>query len=322
MHFFNKVNDRAVKELPETSIVIKTQDIQYIKCYDSFEVTIEVDKQYWGDVTPYQAQIDELTASTAEKDSQLAAKDAELAQKESEITALQQDNQTSSAVTMALVGVQISPARAAELRPVIEAAAVSLSDTEAAKSPELITRWDAHLGETVKAGDRRSNEDATGVLRVYKCRQGHTTQADWAPHLTPAMWAVIDVEHAGTMDDPIPAATGMEYEYGKYYLDPNDGKTYAFRDASLLQPNAECLISAQWVMCCGPYTNGRRSKLSCPSMRRRQHGAQIRCSFKGVTRSGFLRQYMIIIRSRVYGPRLKWSPAKIMQLHRSRMCRR
>ena len=211
--------------LPEGySFVVK--DIQYIKCYDSFEVTIEVDKQYWGDVTPYQAQIDGLTASAAEKDSKLAAKDAELAQKESEITALQQDNQTSSAVTMALVGVQISPARAAELRPVIEAAAVSLSDTEAAKSPELITRWDAHLGETVKAGDRRSHEDATGVLRVYKCRQGHTTQADWAPHLTPAMWAVIDVEHAGTMDDPIPAATGMEYEYGKYYLDPNDGKTY------------------------------------------------------------------------------------------------
>lgn len=28
------------------------------------------------------------------------------------------------------------------------------------------------------------------------------------------------------IDDPIPAARGMEYEYGKYYLDPEDGKTY------------------------------------------------------------------------------------------------
>ena len=27
-------------------------------------------------------------------------------------------------------------------------------------------------------------------------------------------------------DDPIPAARGMEYEYGKYYLDSEDGKTY------------------------------------------------------------------------------------------------
>ena len=30
----------------------------------------------------------------------------------------------------------------------------------------------------------------------------------------------------GTIDDPIPAARGMEYEYGKYYLDTEDGKTY------------------------------------------------------------------------------------------------
>ncbi len=45
-------------------------------------------------------------------------------------------------------------------------------------------------------------------------------------------------------------------------------------------------------------------------MRRRQHGAQIQCSFKDVTQLGFLRQYMIIIRSRVYGHHLKWSPVK------------
>ena len=30
----------------------------------------------------------------------------------------------------------------------------------------------------------------------------------------------------GTIDDPFPAARGVEYEYGKYYLDPEDGKTY------------------------------------------------------------------------------------------------
>ena len=36
----------------------------------------------------------------------------------------------------------------------------------------------------------------------------------------------IDVAHAGTLDDPIPAARGMEYEYGKYYLDGEDSKIY------------------------------------------------------------------------------------------------
>lgn len=35
-----------------------------------------------------------------------------------------------------------------------------------------------------------------------------------------------DTFSPGTIDDPIPAARGMEYEYGKYYLDHEDGKTY------------------------------------------------------------------------------------------------
>ena len=138
--------------------------------------------------------------------------------------------ETESAVgaVVALTGEVVTMERAAELRPVIEAAAVSLSDGEAAKSPELITRWADHIGETVAPGDRRSDEDKSGVLRVYKVRegQGHTTQADWPPHKTPALWTIIDLEHAGTQDDPIPAARGMEYEYGKYYLDSEDGKTY------------------------------------------------------------------------------------------------
>ena len=138
------------------------------------------------------------------------------------------ESELSAATVTALVGQSITPQRAAELRPVIEAAAVSLSDGEAAKSPELIIRWADHIGETVAPGDRRSDEDADGVLRVYKVRegQGHTTQADWPPHLTPALWVVIDITHAGTQDDPIPAARGMEYTYGLYYLDSEDGKTY------------------------------------------------------------------------------------------------
>lgn len=118
--------------------------------------------------------------------------------------------------------------RARALRPYIEQASESLPDSDAAKAVEMFPRWADHIGEVVKPGDRRSDEDADGVLRVYKVRegQGHTTQADWAPHLTPALWVVVDVTHAGTQDDPIPAARGMEYTYGLYYLDNEDGKTY------------------------------------------------------------------------------------------------
>lgn len=129
---------------------------------------------------------------------------------------------------VALTGEVVTMARAAELRPMIEQASASLSDDEAAKSPELFPRWADHIGKIVKPGDRRSDTDESGVLHIYRVNkgQGHTTQENWPPHSTPAMWTIINVDHAGTQDDPIPAARGMEYEYGKYYLDGEDGKMY------------------------------------------------------------------------------------------------
>ena len=129
---------------------------------------------------------------------------------------------------VALTGEVVTVARAAELRPMIEQASASLSDGEAAKSPELFPRWADHIGETVKPGDRRSDMDESGVLHVYRVNkgQGHTTQENWPPHSTPAMWTIINVDHAGTQDDPIPAARGMEYTYGLYYKDPEDTKLY------------------------------------------------------------------------------------------------
>lgn len=138
------------------------------------------------------------------------------------------ESELSAATVTALVGQAITPRRAVALRPVIEQASASLSDGEAAKSPELFPRWADHIGETVKPGDRRSDTDESGVLHVYRVNngQGHTTQENWPPHSTPAMWTIINVDHAGTQDDPIPAARGMEYEYGKYYIDSEDGKTY------------------------------------------------------------------------------------------------
>ena len=138
------------------------------------------------------------------------------------------ESELSTATVTALVGQAITPRRAVALRPVIEQASASLSDGEAAKSPELFPRWADHIGETVKPGDRRSDTDESGVLHVYRGNDGHghTTQADWPPHSTPAMWTIIDLEHAGTQDDPIPAARGMEYTYGLYYKDPEDTKLY------------------------------------------------------------------------------------------------
>ena len=129
------------------------------------------------------------------------------------------ETESAKATVTALAGEPVTYARAVKLRPIIEQAAVSLSDGEAASVPELITAW-AYPVDYAE-GDRRRYGG-----KVYKCRQGHTSQADRTPDKTPALWAVIDAEHAGTQADPIPAARGMEYEYGKYYIDGEDGKVY------------------------------------------------------------------------------------------------
>lgn len=127
--------------------------------------------------------------------------------------------EASAATVTALVGQSITPQRALELRPVIEAAATSLPDGEAATAVELFPAWAYPVSYVV--GNRVSDGG-----KLYKCQQAHTSQEGWKPSATPALWVVVDVTHAGTQDDPIPASRGMEYEYGKYYLDSEDGKTY------------------------------------------------------------------------------------------------
>ena len=109
--------------------------------------------------------------------------------------------------------------KAKQLRKLIEDLATTLDDTTALTGMELFPKWQS--GKSYSVGDRVQYNSI-----LYRCVQVHTSQNDWTPDATPAMWAVIDKTHAGTLDDPIPAASGMEYEYGKYYLDGEDGKLY------------------------------------------------------------------------------------------------
>lgn len=111
--------------------------------------------------------------------------------------------------------------RAKQIRRMAMMNAETLEDAKAAEVRTLYPVWKA--GEAVETDDRRYYEPDG---KLYKCRQAHTTQADWTPDKTPALWEVIDVAHAGTPEDPIPASRGMDYIYGKYYLDPEDEKIY------------------------------------------------------------------------------------------------
>lgn len=115
--------------------------------------------------------------------------------------------------------------QAKAMRAQMEALAQYAPEAEAVKAKSLYPLWS---GNSVTYYDGTGEQPQSKVRYgdyLYKCLQGHTSQPSWTPDVVPALWAVIDETHAGTVDDPIPAARGMIYYKDKYYLDPN-GKTY------------------------------------------------------------------------------------------------
>ena len=112
-------------------------------------------------------------------------------------------------------------ARAKQIRRMAMINAEILEDSQAAEVRTLYPEWKP--GETVEPGDRRYR---TPVDTLYKVREGkgHTTQEGWEPENMADSWEAPDVEHAGTVDDPIPAKPNMRYYPGKYYLD--GGRVY------------------------------------------------------------------------------------------------
>ena len=74
--------------------------------------------------------------------------------------------------------------KARRLRPLIEKAAVSLPDDDALEAVELFPAW--ATGVSYTADERVSYAD-----KLYRCVQSHTSQADWTPDATPALWTEV-----------------------------------------------------------------------------------------------------------------------------------
>ena len=68
--------------------------------------------------------------------------------------------------------------------------------------------------------------------KLYKVLQEHTSQENWKPDIAVTLYQVIDEEHEGTIDDPIPAAVNMIYYKDKYYIE--NGTIYkCIRDSEI-----------------------------------------------------------------------------------------
>lgn len=97
---------------------------------------------------------------------------------------------------------------------------VDVPSIVALEMPDLFPNFMDMIGEAVKKGQ---------ILRymgqLYRVRQDHTVLAVYTPGIeTASLYEVIDKEHAGTIDDPIPYAPPMEIFKGKHYT--QDGQLY------------------------------------------------------------------------------------------------
>ena len=71
-----------------------------------------------------------------------------------------------------------------QLREIIEKASANLTDEDALTAVELFPTWES--GKSYEANDR--------VLyngKLYKVVQAHTSQADWTPDATPALFTEV-----------------------------------------------------------------------------------------------------------------------------------
>jgi hypothetical protein len=71
-----------------------------------------------------------------------------------------------------------------QLRALLVKASASLSDEDALEAVELFDLWAA--GTDYAADVRVRHED-----KLYRCVQGHTSQAGWEPPNVPALWTEV-----------------------------------------------------------------------------------------------------------------------------------
>ena len=116
-------------------------------------------------------------------------------------------------------------AKAKQLRQLIEQLAVTLDDETALTGVELFPAW--VVGKAYAVNDRAQYN---GTL--YKCIQAHTSQSDWMPSATPALWKTVSVDEYPEWVQPTGAHDayniGDKVTYnGQHYVCTSNANVYA-----------------------------------------------------------------------------------------------
>ena len=118
--------------------------------------------------------------------------------------------------------------RARALRPYIEKASVSLADEDALQAVELFPQW--VTGHAYAVDERLQYKNV-----LYRVVQAHTSQADWTPDITPALFVVVSLDEWPEFVQP----TGAHDAYKKGDKITFEGKHYiSLIDANVYSPTA------------------------------------------------------------------------------------
>lgn len=94
-----------------------------------------------------------------------------------------------------------------------------ITNPEALDYMTIVYDWEHYLGQLIPAG-RIVGYDG----KLWRARQQHTVFEQYPPSLdTASLYEVIEKEHTGEIDDPIPYTPPMEIFEGKYYTENGVG---------------------------------------------------------------------------------------------------
>lgn len=119
----------------------------------------------------------------------------------------------------------------------------NLTDTQAIEMKRFFPKWNDEIGNEHYAGFKFQYGET-----LYKVLQPHTFAAEWVPGTgTESLYKVVQEDHEGTKDDPIPWEHNMELVEGLYYTD-KDVLYLCIRDSGIaLSYDLADLVSGGYV---------------------------------------------------------------------------
>jgi hypothetical protein len=126
---------------------------------------------------------------------------------------------------------------AEQLRRALQMFAMTLDDEEAMEIATIYPAWES--GRNYKSGDIRSyGVNDVGDPQLYRCVQGHMSQADWTPDATPALWVAIGLAPDGIAVWSKPTGAHDAYNTGNsvHYPGKSDPVYTSLIDGNVYSP--------------------------------------------------------------------------------------